>query len=86
MIKLEAAEANPTTGIVEGQKVAVMVQGDVHYWDGTVTVTAAIENIEPGNTASGAREIAAEAGTVTITYLGMPALGEDGRRPQHGGR
>jgi hypothetical protein len=78
LITIPEAEANPTTGIVEGQKVTVMVQGNVLYWDGTESVTAEIDDIPTGNAASGSRQVAEGAETVDITFLGDPVVGKDG--------
>ena len=77
-ITVPKGKANPTTGIVEGQKVSVMVKGNVHVWPGSVSVTSLIENIPTDNAATGAREVADASGEVMITFLGNPAIGKDG--------
>ena len=60
LIKVPPAEPNPSSGMLEGQKVSVMVQGNVHYRSGTQDVTAAIEDIPTGNAASGALEVSTD--------------------------
>ena len=76
------AKANPTSGVIEGQKVPVMVNGNVYIWAGSVSVTDTIAGIPADDAASGARTIAASAaGVVDITFLGAPALGVDGNDP-----
>ena len=77
-VTVPEAEANPTTGIVEGQKVSVMLKGNFHVWAGSVSVTGAIAAIPDGDAATGARAIAADAEVVTFTFLGTPAIGVDG--------
>ena len=78
LIKVPPAEPNPSSGMLEGQKVSVMVQGNVHYRSGTADVTAAILGIPTGNAASGALAVSDETTAMTITYLGTPAIGKDG--------
>ena len=77
-ITVPKAEANPTTGLVEGQTVSITVKGNVHIWAGTVSVTAAITGITIGDPATGARAIASGATALAITFLGAPAIGVDG--------
>ena len=77
-ITVPKAAPNPTTGTVEGQSVSITVKGDVHIWAGTTSVTSAIGSIPAGDAASGAREIAASASELEITFLGAPAIGVDG--------
>ena len=75
----EAAQ-NPSTGIVEGQKVTIMVQGDLYVWEGTVSVTADVEgatNIPQGHALRGAQQIADGGELLDITFLGVPAIGKD---------
>ena len=76
-ITVPKAKANPTSGVIEGQKVSVMVNGNVYVWAGSVSVTAVIADIPAGDAASGARQIAASAEVVDITFLGAPAIGVD---------
>ena len=79
-VTVPKAAQNPATGQVEGQKVTIMVQGDVYVWAGTTDVTDDVDNstnIPEGNAAVGALEIADGGDQLNITYLGMPALGED---------
>lgn len=77
-ITVPKAKANPTTGIIEGQKVTLMVKGDVYVWAGSVSVTDPINGIPSGNAASGSREIADNTKMLGITFLGTPAIGKDG--------
>ena len=77
-ITVPKAEANPSTGIVEGQSVSITVKGNVHIWAGIESVTAEIADITAGDAASGARQIAGSADELAITFLGAPAIGVDG--------
>ena len=71
------AAPNASTGIVEGQKVQISVQGNVHVWGSVTSVTADIENIPTDSALDGSRSIAADSDVVNITFLGEPALGKD---------
>ena len=76
-VEVPKRAANATSGILEGQSVTVMVQGNVRAWDGSVSVTADIESIPDDNALDGARAVAANGRAVIITFLGAPALGKD---------
>ncbi len=76
-VTIPKAKANPTTGDVEGQKVSVMVKGNVHVWGGSVSVTSDIDTIPDDDALDGAREVAADSDEVMITFLGNPAIGKD---------
>ena len=39
LIKVPPAEPNPSSGMLEGQKVSIMVQGSLYYRSGTLNVT-----------------------------------------------
>ena len=70
--------AQNAQGVVEAQKTTITVKGNVSVWIGAVSVTSPISGIPAGNAASGAREVAATPSTtLTITFLGVPALGKD---------
>ena len=66
-------------GNVVGSEVSVMVQGDVYVWPGIFSVTVGIANTD-GTSAVGAKQVASGNGRkmVDITFLGAPAIGEDG--------
>ena len=76
-IEIPKAASNPTTGIVEGQSVTIMVKGDVRVWAGSVSVTSDIANIPDDNDLDGSRAVAAAGTAIDITFLGMPAIGKD---------
>ena len=85
-ITLAEARVNPSTGMIEGQKVSVLAKGDVYVWAGSVSVTRSIADIPFDNVASGSREIAYGSEKVSIilvpkTVVGPPALGKDGYDP-----
>ena len=64
-------------GIFEGNAVTIMVQGNVLVWEGQVNTHADIGAIPDDNSLDGARALTGTAETLEITFLGMPALGED---------
>ena len=77
---VELAEAAPDSqGIVQPAKVRVTVPGNVLIWIGTDTsVTSPITDApNDERQVTGAVNGNAPEGTLTITFLGMPALGKD---------
>ena len=64
-------------GIFEGNAVTIMVQGNVLVWEGQVNTHVEIAGIPDENSLDGARALASTSETLEITFLGMPALGED---------
>ena len=64
-------------GIFEGNAVTIMVQGNVLVWEGQVNTHLDIADIPDDNSLDGARALASDSETLEITFLGMPALGED---------
>ena len=64
-------------GIFEGNAVPIMVQGNVLIWEGETSTHADIADIPTTSSLDGARALVTDSETLDITFLGMPALGED---------
>ena len=77
-VEIPEAASNPTTGIVEGQSVTIMVKGDVRVWLGSVSVTSDIDTIPADDDLDGSRAVAAGGTAIDITFLGVPVVGKDG--------
>ena len=57
--------------------MTIMVQGDIFVWPDAVDVTVDIDTIPEESPLDGAERVAPDAMLLDITFLGMPALGED---------
>ena len=75
---VELAEAAPDSqGIVQPAKVLVTVPGNVLIWVGTDTSVTSPITDAPNDERQVTGDGNAPDGTLTITFLGMPALGKD---------